>query len=45
MDNINNEEMKNDNTNKTENVVFMIIGTILAIVVIGVVIIRIKKRV
>lgn len=44
-DNINNEEMKNDNTNKTENVVFMIIGTILAIVVIGVVIIRIKKRV
>ena len=43
--NINNEEMKNDNTNKTENVVFMIIGTILAIVVIGVVIIRIKKRV
>lgn len=45
VDNINNEEMKNDNTNKTENVVFMIIGTILAIVVIGVVIIRIKKRV
>lgn len=44
-DNINNEEMKNDNTNKTENVVFMIIGTILVIVVIGVVIIRIKKRV
>lgn len=44
-DNINNEEMKNDNTNKTENVVFMIIGTILAIVVIGVVIIGIKKRV
>lgn len=44
-DNINNEEMKNDNTNKTENVVFMIISTILAIVVIGVVIIRIKKRV
>ena len=44
-DNINNEEMKNDNTNKTENVVFMIIGTILVIVVIGVVIIRVKKRV
>lgn len=44
-DNINNEEMKNDNTNKTENVVFMIIGTILVIVVIGVIIIRIKKRV
>lgn len=44
-DNINNEEMKNDNTNKTKNVVFMIIGTILVIVVIGVVIIRIKKRV